>query len=155
MEQAARAVNLKAMPAALARRFWPGPLTVLLPALDLAPRAVNSRGQAAIRLDANPVARHLAELAGGALTASSANISGQPPAASLAALDPRLLKRLEKLGDLACVLPACGPWCQPGGGLPSTIVEVLPKTNDNALRLLRAGAISRDSLARAGYAIRD
>lgn len=155
MEQAASAVNLRALPGDLARRFWPGPLTVLLPAIQLAPRAVNSRGLAAIRIDANPLARHLALLAGGVLTASSANISGRPSAASLEDLDPQLLMRLENLGDMALVLPACGPWCEPAGGLPSTIVEVLPKTNDNGLRVLRAGAISRAALNGAGYAIRD
>lgn len=155
MEQVESAVNLKAMPGDLARRFWPGPLTVLLPAINLAPRAVNSRGLAAIRIDANPLARHLAQLAGGVLTASSANISGKPPAASVTALDPQFLRRLEKLGDKALVLPPCAPWCEPAGGLPSTIVEVLPKTNDNALRVLRAGAISRAALNAAGHAIRD
>lgn len=137
----------------LAGLFWPGPLTILLPAINVASRAVNKRGQAAIRIDANPLARSLALLAGGALTASSANISGRPPSAALAGLEPELLKRLEKLGPRAFVLGACGAPCEPAGGLPSTIVEFFAKTSDNGLRVLRHGAVSDAALIRAGYAI--
>ncbi|MDE7371431.1 MAG: Sua5/YciO/YrdC/YwlC family protein, partial [Desulfovibrio sp.] len=80
--QAAKAVRLDEAPRGLIERFWPGPLSLLLPALPLlAPEARNTEGLAALRVTSHPLAAKLAALAGGALTASSANFSGGAPAA--------------------------------------------------------------------------
>lgn len=153
MEQAQAAVNLALAPAALIERFWPGPLSILLPAKALASPAVNPLGQAAIRVDANPLARELARLSGGALTASSANLSGNPASFRLDSLDPNLIDRMERLGDLAVILVPAAPETMPKGGLPSTIVEFLPQKGNNALRIIRAGATSREALLAAGFFI--
>lgn len=151
MEQAQAAVNLAGAPTTLLERFWPGPLAILLPAKDLAPASVNARGKAAIRVDANPLAQELAHLAGGALTASSANLSGLPAPCRIDSLDPNLLCRLERLGDRAVILAPAGPETRPKGGLPSTIVEFLPQKGNNALKIIRAGATSREALCDAGF----
>ena len=151
MEQAQAAVNLDAAPPALLQNFWPGPLAILLPAKGLSGAAVNACGLAAIRVDGNPLARELAILAGGALTASSANLSGCPAPSQLAALDENLLARLEKLGERAAILAPDAPETIPKGGLPSTIVELLPQKGNNVLKIVRAGATSREALNAAGF----
>ena len=56
-EQAARAVELEAAPPELLEHFWPGPLTLLLPARGLlAPEAKNAQGLAALRVTSHPLA---------------------------------------------------------------------------------------------------
>lgn len=80
----------------LAETFWPGPLALVLPVRGTTAPGVAAAGNTvAIRVPAHPVARALARTFGHALTATSANASGQPPArrlSELAALtaDPRV-----------------------------------------------------------------
>ena len=57
-------------------------------------------------------------LAGGVLTASSANLSGRPPARTLEELDPELLSALAESGDAGGLLPALSEAEQPAGGEP-------------------------------------
>lgn len=135
----------------LARRFWPGPLSVLLPAApDVPALLTGGTGRVAVRLTPHPVARELCLLAGGPLAASSANISGRPTAARAAGLDPELRAGVAGVLDLP---PA------PPGGLPSTLVE--PSTGEDGghgtgrprLRVLRVGAVPVQALRDAGYAV--
>ena len=61
----------------LAARFWPGPLTMVLPAADGVPDAVTAgTGAVAVRLPAAAVPRALAREVGRPLTGTSANLSG-------------------------------------------------------------------------------
>jgi len=61
--------------------FWPGPLTLVLPAFSDVPRPLlNSTGGVGVRISSAPIATALARALGGPLTATSANPSGQPPA---------------------------------------------------------------------------
>lgn len=144
-------VMLEQAPGALLDAFWPGPLTVLLPArptpLDgrapLAPQLVNPRGKVAVRLTPHPLAARLSCLAGAPLTASSANISGQAAARVPEELDAALLSALTGPDDGVVV---SGP--APAGGAPSTIVEPLAGTD---LRVLRLGAVSLAALRAAGF----
>src|SRR5262245_32143704 len=74
---------LSAQAAALARGFWPGPLTLVLPlpADRPLPEALTAgRANVAVRVPSHPLARALAHAAGGAITSTSANSSGSPPA---------------------------------------------------------------------------
>jgi tRNA threonylcarbamoyl adenosine modification protein (Sua5/YciO/YrdC/YwlC family) len=65
---------------ALSERFWPGPLTLVLPAAGIVPEEVTSRsGHVAIRIPALPFARELCRRAG-PLIATSANRSGDAAA---------------------------------------------------------------------------
>lgn len=99
----------------LAARFWPGPLTLVLPARPgLSPRLVSSEGGVAVRLSSHPVAAGLAKALGRAVTATSANPAGGPPPAVVAELDTGLAGRLDLILD-------AGP-CP--GGEPSTILDL-------------------------------
>lgn len=154
--QAARAVRLEAAPPLL-RRFWPGPLSLLLPALpELAPQVRNADGLAALRVTPHPLAARLAALAGGALTASSANFSGGRPAPRAGELDAALLAALAAQegapdGCAAGLLAARAPEEEPGGGLPSTLALPLSGSGGRSLRVLRQGAVSAQALMAAGF----
>ncbi len=156
MEQLAQvAVPMNPVAESLARRFWPGPLSVLLPAAPGVPVPLTGgTGRVAVRLTPHPVARELCLRAGGPLVASSANISGRPAVTGAAELDPELLAAVAGVLDLP---PA------PPGGLPSTLVEVLDERGGGngggvgngapRLRVLRAGAVPVQALRDAGYAV--
>lgn len=63
--------------------FWPGPLTIVLPASDRVSEWVTGgAGTVGVRVPGSAAARGLCAMAGGALAATSANPSGQPPAMS-------------------------------------------------------------------------
>lgn len=113
----------------LADAFWPGPLTLVLPArsgIDAA--LINADGEVGIRVSSHPVARALAAGLGRPLTATSANRAGEEPAIEVEqarrALGTKIKVYLEG-GTLA-------------GGAPSTVVVAGPA----GIRVLRAGAVS-------------
>jgi L-threonylcarbamoyladenylate synthase len=113
----------------LARRFWPGPLTLLVPApRGLAGDVSAGTGRVGVRVPASLVAQAICRAAGMPVTATSANLSGQPPAA-----DPDEVERV--FGETVDLLIDSGP---APGDAPSTIVDV---TGEEA-RLVRAGAVA-------------
>jgi L-threonylcarbamoyladenylate synthase len=119
--------------ARLAERFWPGPLTILMPATRLLAREVSGdTGTVGVRVPANPVARAICAACGHPVTATSANVSGEPAPATADAVERALGDRIELLIDTG---PA-------PGGAPSTIVDV----TGGEPRLVRAGAISWDEI---------
>ena len=125
----ARLGELTSSARALADRFWPGPLTLLLAAPPaLAPDVSGGTGHVGVRVPAHEVARALCRACGVPLTATSANISGDPASA-----DPDIIART--LGDRIELLLDAGP---APGGLASTIVDATGETP----RLVRAGAVS-------------
>ncbi|HXG50582.1 MAG TPA: L-threonylcarbamoyladenylate synthase [candidate division Zixibacteria bacterium] len=68
----------------LMERFWPGPLTLVLPAVPgLPPRLVNAEGGIGVRISRHPVAGELIRALGRPLTATSANPSGRAPARTI------------------------------------------------------------------------
>ncbi len=112
----------------LAERFWPGPLTLVMPAWPgLDSRVHAGLGTVAVRVPAHDVARMLAGLCGWPITSTSANKSGEAATA-----DPGAVRAA--LGDELAALVDAGP--SPGGA-PSTIVDV----SGAAPRLIRAGAV--------------
>ena len=158
--------ELAAMPKGLAA-FWPGPLTVLLPARACLPQAlVNAEGQVAVRVTPHPLAAQLAVEAGGALTASSANLSGGEAVRSPQQLAPALLDALRQAAQEMPISASGKDLLQnqqpillggppPAGGLPSTVVEPLGCAKDGTgrLRMLRAGAVSVAELVAAGFTV--
>jgi L-threonylcarbamoyladenylate synthase len=117
----------------LAERFWPGPLTLVLPARPAVPVPVSAgTGTAGVRVAGSALARALAQAAGGALVTTSANPSGAPPPVRAADLDPALVSSVDAVLD-------AGP---APGGLPSTVVEV----TGGGPRLVRAGGISWEAV---------
>jgi L-threonylcarbamoyladenylate synthase len=126
---AARAGWLTGRARALARHFWPGPLTLLVKAdARLAPTVHSESRLVGVRVPDSAVARALALAAGGLITATSANRSGAGATA-----DPDALQALAAHG-LDLLLDA-GP---APGGPPSTIVDV---TAEPPL-LVRPGAVA-------------
>lgn len=144
--------------ARLTGRFWPGPLSVLVPARPGLSRLLQDRhGFTAVRWSSHPVAQTLALRSGSPLTATSANISGRPAAARIEDLDPELIAAPIP-GKLALQQTdpaprACRVLVQPphpAGGLPSTLVRIQP---DGRLDILRAGVVGPDQLRQAGWRI--
>lgn len=120
----------------LAHRFWPGPLTLVVRApATLTPDVSGGSGTVGVRVPAHDVARALCDAAGGLLTATSANISGQPATADPDVVASELGARLDLLVDAG----------RTPGGPPSTIVDVTGAEP----RLIRAGAIAWDAVLAA------
>ena len=127
-------------------RFWPGPLTLLLPARPELPEALTGgSGKIAARISSHPAARALAEQSGFPIVSSSANISGRKAVTAASELDPELLLSLMPETDGVLDEPPA-----PGGGEASTIVEPL---GNRTLRLLREGALPLTDLRQAGFHI--
>lgn len=135
----------------LRARFWPGPLSLVVPArpdlegAGLAPRLLDADGRGCVRVSGHPVARELALALGRPITATSANRAGEPPVVSLNGLDAGLLAEIDAVLDLP---PG------PAGGLPSTLVRPEPaEVAPLRIRMLRVGAISAGDLRAAGFTV--
>lgn len=79
-EELSRFATLPEVIQPLARHFWPGPLTLLLPQTPAVPPEIGEGPRVGIRLPALPLARTLIRAGGGALAVTSANLPGYPPA---------------------------------------------------------------------------
>lgn len=120
----------------LAKHFWPGPLTMVLPKTALVPEIVTSGGASvAIRMPQHPVFRRLLKAAALPLAAPSANPFGYISPTSAEHVRQNLGAKIRSILD--------------GGhsriGLESTIVDVRDPTTP---RLLRPGAISAQDIER-------
>ncbi|WP_313453532.1 L-threonylcarbamoyladenylate synthase [Brevundimonas sp.] len=117
---------------ALAKAFWPGPLTLVLPVADrsrvcdLARAGLDS---VAVRVPAHPLAQQVLAAFGGPVVAPSANRSGRPSPTTFA-------DAVEETGAAVGAAVDGGP-CDVG--LESTVVSVL----DDRVALLRPGAVTR------------
>lgn len=107
----------------LSDRFWPGGLTLVLPASSEAPAALVHAGKVGLRLPADDELREVIDALGGWLAATSLNRSGEAPVGSFE-------EALAFMGDVDYVRPGRS------GGTPSSVYE-LPEG-----RLLREGAVS-------------
>ena len=118
----------------LAKKFMPGPLTVILPKKDSIPLSVTGGlDTVAVRCPAHPVACALIRAAGAPVAAPSANRSGRPSPTCAAHVVDDLDGRVAAIID--------GGECEVG--LESTIVKL---EGDKAI-LLRPGAITADALS--------
>ena len=119
----------------LVAQFWPGALTLVLPAAPGVPEPLIGRGGGvAIRLTSQPQARRLILACGTAITGTSANPTGRPPAESAAQV------RAFFGSELAAVLDGGTT----AGGQPSTLLQL----DTHGARLLRAGAVDETALRR-------
>lgn len=117
----------------LAQRFWPGPLTLVLPARDAVPRqTTGGLSTVAIRCPATAVTREIIRLAGVPLAAPSANLSGKPSTTTAAHVLHDHDGRIDAIVD--------GGPCQVG--VESTIVDL----TEERPRLLRPGGVTPEEL---------
>jgi tRNA threonylcarbamoyl adenosine modification protein (Sua5/YciO/YrdC/YwlC family) len=119
----------------LARRFWPGPLTIIVKADPKLPLKVTANtGNVALRVPSAEVPLAIIRAVGSPITATSANLHGASECTN--AHEVR-----DQLGD-------CLPLIVDGGqsprDMPSTIVDLT--SGDGAWRLLREGAIPSDQI---------
>jgi L-threonylcarbamoyladenylate synthase len=127
------AVSVPMVAEQLMARFWPGPLTIVLPARpDVVPSLTAGTGRIGLRVPGNELTRTLLAHVGGALTGTSANRSGGPDPRSAADV-------LRELGDRIDMVLDGGVF---SGGSPSTVVDV----TSGRLVILRQGAIAEDAL---------
>lgn len=120
----------------LAEAFWPGALTIILPAQEsLAWDLGDTNGSVALRIPNNPITLELlAET--GPLAVSSANLTGEPVARTAA-------EAKAALGDRVAVYLDSGTL----GSAASTILDATAHAATGApIRIVRAGAIGLDAL---------
>ncbi len=117
----------------LAEKFWPGPLTIVLPARDAVPkRTTGGLSTVAVRCPDNDVTRQIIRLSGVPIAAPSANISGKPSTTTA----QHVLHDHD--GRIAAVVD--GGSCRVG--VESTIVDL----TEQRPRLLRPGGITPEQL---------
>ena len=123
----------------LASSYWPGSLTMVLPAAPgLPPRLTAGRDTIAVRMPDHPVPLALAAKLGRPITGTSANRSGEPDIADATEL-------LRVLGPRVDGIIAVGPSPR---GTASTIVSI----SENGIALLREGALPyQQILTTLGY----
>ena len=117
----------------LAEAFWPGPLTMVLPAKDVVPRRTTAGlDTVGIRCPDSPVTREIIRLAGVPIAAPSANISGKPSTTTAEHVLHDHDGRIDAIVD--------GGPCRVG--VESTIVDL----TERRPRLLRPGGIGPEQL---------
>ena len=118
------------------KKFFPGPLTIILNKKDIVPDIVTSGGSTVgIRMPEEEITRKLIEYAGVPIAAPSANISGEPSGIDLQEI-------IKEFGDKV-------DYYIDGGkskiGIGSTIVKV----ENNSIKILREGNISKKEIENA------
>ena len=134
MERCCREVPPQAH--ALAKHFWPGPLTIVLRSKDLVPAIVRAGGETVgLRCPDHPMTLELLRLSGIPFAAPSANPSGEP--------SPKTAEEVEAYfdGKIAAIVDG-GP-C--GLGKESTILDM----SQRPFRILRQGALPAEKIADA------
>ena len=117
----------------LARRFWPGPLTIIVPASARMPlKVTGNTGRLALRQPRSAVASQLVALTGQPLIATSANISGSPTCVSGIDVFALMDGRVDLVLD--------GGICT---GLGSTTVDI----TEPYWRLIKPGAVDEKAIA--------
>ncbi len=118
---------------ALAERFWPGPLTMVLPARDIVPKATTAGlSTVALRCPDCPATRQIIALSGVPIAAPSANLSGKPSTTTAQHVYHDHKDRIPLIID--------GGPCRVG--VESTIVDL----SEGTPRLLRPGGITPEQL---------
>ena len=117
----------------LAEKFWPGPLTMVLPARDIVPRRTTAGlDTVAVRCPDNDTTRQIIRLSGVPIAAPSANISGKPSTTTAQHVFHDHNGKIDAIVD--------GGPCRVG--VESTIVDL----TDERPRLLRPGGITPEQL---------
>ena len=117
----------------LAEKYWPGPLTIILPKKNTIPDEVSAGlPTVAIRMPSHPVARAIIKAAGVPLAAPSANISGFPSPTCIEHVLDDMNGKIDAIVD--------GGDCE--FGIESTVITLA----DGTARILRPGAVTKEQL---------
>lgn len=118
----------------LMSRFWPGPLSIVLPKTSLVPSIVTAgRDSVAIRMPSHSVFREIVKLAGTPIAAPSANSSGKPSTTSAQ----------DVMDDISGKIPLIVDSGECQGGIESTVVSLM---DDSRPILLRPGGVPLEML---------
>lgn len=130
-EELAKEVNSRLY--LLSRHFWPGPLTIIVPASAKVPlKVTGNTGRLAVRQPRSKLAAALLEYLGQPLIATSANLSGQPTCTSGIDVFGQMDGRVDLILD--------GGHCTGGG---STTVDI----TEPYWRVIKEGSISEKDIA--------
>lgn len=125
------ALNVPQMALILANRFWPGPLTCVVPKKNELPRAISATSTVAVRIPDHADARALLNMVG-PMAVTSANMSNQPSPSTAQEVYEQLNGRISLILDGG----------RTPGGVPSTLVDC----TGNEPVILREGPISLQEL---------
>ena len=136
IEAARKVVEMSPEAEKLASKFWPGPLTLVLPSKVKYSMWVQRGAKTlGVRVSPYPVAQRLAKAAGGVIVSTSANVSGEEPA--------RSAEEAKKIfGNRVDIILDGGP--SPGGE-SSTVVDL----SGEEIWLLRKGPVSGEEIMAA------
>jgi L-threonylcarbamoyladenylate synthase len=124
----------------VARLFWPGPLTLVLPARpDISARLTGATQGIGVRISSHPVARSLVAGLGRPLTSTSANPGGAPPAEDIGQARAYFGERVDLYVEGGCC-----------AGVPSTVLD----WTEDPPSVVREGAIAAAELRAAGLSLR-
>jgi L-threonylcarbamoyladenylate synthase len=124
-------IDLNPVAQKLAKKFWPGPLTLVLPSLENLPKNLSQTSTIGVRMPDHPVALALLRQTG-PLAVTSANMSGQGNANTAQEVLEQLRNRIHLIVDGGTT----------PGGVPSTVVDC----TGSALVILREGPITLDQI---------
>ena len=120
----------------LARKFWPGPLTMIVPAASRLPLKVTANtGNVALRIPAAKIPLEVVRTAGIPITATSANLSGASECTTAIEVRDQLQDRISIIVD--------------GGTSPREIASTIVDLTDNETRwrVIREGAIPTQEIS--------
>jgi L-threonylcarbamoyladenylate synthase len=136
VEQAEELAKLPEEFRALAKKFWPGPLTIIVKAASRLPLKVTANtGNVALRVPNARIPHEVVKAAGIPITATSANLSGESECTSAEAVRDQLGVRIPIIVD--------------GGASPREIASTIVDLTDEEARwkILREGAISSQEIS--------
>lgn len=116
----------------LIARYWPGPLTILLPKHPDLPAEISDNDSVAVRIPDSDVGRAIIRAVGGAMAVTSANLTGQEPADTAA-------DALQKLAGWVTAVVDDGP-------SPHAAASTIVDATGPELRILREGPILAQTL---------
>jgi tRNA threonylcarbamoyl adenosine modification protein (Sua5/YciO/YrdC/YwlC family) len=117
----------------LAEKFWPGPLTLIVPASRQIPlKVTGNTGRVALRLPCAPVAVALIEAAGRAITGTSANLTEHPACSTAAEVQ-------QQIGDVL-------PLILDGGATPGEMASTIVELDGDDFQIRRRGPVTESQL---------
>lgn len=120
----------------LAEKFWPGPLTLILPNKVNYSIWVNpDKKTLGVRIPNSDVARKLAKLSGGVIVSTSSNVSGEDPPITAKEAEMQLGKKVDLILD--------------GGTLSSQLPSTILDLSGDHLKILRSGPVTEEEIIKA------